>query len=106
MDFHVPHNGEADDEEIYQDLVHYLKEELGHHVNTDNRYRHLRYKDDGDQYVANVGEVFDPVDEVVLAIFEGGFMFYICTQTRGVPGSANQPVMVDKPQILRHKTFD
>jgi len=106
MEFHVPHNGDEDDEELYQDIVYYLNEHLDYSVNTDTRYSYLRFKDDGDIFEAEVGEVFDPVDEVVLAVFEGGFVFYICTQTRGVPGSGKDPIIVKKGRkVLYHREF-
>lgn len=107
MDFYIPHNGDVDDEELYQDIVYYLEEHLNHSVQTDTRYSYLRFKDDGDIYEAEVGEVFDPVDEVVVAIFEGGFVFYICTQNKGTPGSDEGPIIVEKGgTVLYHREFD
>jgi hypothetical protein len=107
MEFFVPHEGDNADEELYQDIVYYLTEKLDQHVNTDSRYSYVRFKDDGDIYEAEVGEVFDPVDEVVVAIFEGGFLFYICTQSRGVPGAEKMPITVEKAgKILYTREFE
>lgn len=107
MEFQVPHDGDVNDEELYQDIVYYLGEYLDLSVNTDRRYSYLRYKDDGEIYEAEVGEVFDLVDEVVVAIFEGGFVFYICTQNKGVPGTDEPPITVEKAgKVLRNREFD
>lgn len=108
MEFHVPHEGDYDDEELYQDIVYYLSEELDNPVNTEKRYEYLRFKDDDDNiFEAEVGDVFEPEGEVVLAIFEGGFLFYICTQSRGVPGSGKMPIIVEKAgKVLYHREFD
>lgn len=107
MEFFVPHEGGYADEELYQDIVYYLNEGLDQHVNTDSRYSYVRFKDNGDIYEAEVGEVFDPVDEVVVAIFEGGFLFYICTQSRGVPGAEKLPITVEKAgKILYTREFE
>lgn len=107
MEFFVPHEGDYADEELYQDIVYYLTEELDQHINTDSRYSYVRFKDDGDIYEAEVGEIFDPVDEVVVAIFEGGFLFYICTQSRGVPGAEKMPITVEKAgKILYTREFE
>jgi hypothetical protein len=107
MEFHVPHNGDVDDEELYQDIASYLSEELDSPVNTEKRYEYLRFKDeDSNVYVAEVGEVLDPEDEVVVAIFEGGFFFCVCTPSKGVPGSGEMPIVVEKANVLLHRTFD
>lgn len=107
MKFFVPHEGDYADEELYQDIVYYLTEALDQHVNTDSRYSYVRFKDNGDIYEAEVGEVFNPVDEVVVAIFEGGFLFYICTQSRGVPGAEKMPITVEKAgKILYTREFE
>lgn len=107
MEFFVPHEGDYDDEELYQDIVYYLTEELDQHVNTDSRYSYVRFKDDGNIYEAEVGEIFKLVDEVVVAIFEGGFLFYICTQSRGVPGAEKMPITVEKAgKVLHTKDFE
>lgn len=107
MEFFVPHEGDYADEDLYQDIVYYLTEELDQHVNTDSRYSYVRFKDSGDIYEAEVGEVFDPVDEVVIAIFEGGLLFYICTQSRGVPGANTRPITVEKAgKILYTREFE
>jgi hypothetical protein len=107
MEFQVPHHGDEDDEELYQDIIYYLTESLDLHVNTDKRFYYLRFKDEGEIYEAEVGKVFEPLDEVVIAIFEGGMMFYVCTQDRGVPGSDQPPMMVEKAgKILRQREFE
>lgn len=107
MDFYVPHEGNLEDEELYQDIVYYLEEHLDFSVNTEPRYSYLRFKEDGDMHIAEVGEVFEPVDEVVVAIFEGGFVFYICTQNKGTPGSGEGPIAVEKAgKILCHREFE
>lgn len=107
MEFFVPHEGDYADEELYQDIVYYLTEELDQHVNTDSRYSYVRFKNNGDIHEAEVGEVFDLVDEVVIAIFEGGFLFYICTQSRGVPGAEKMPITVEKAgKVLYTREFE
>lgn len=107
MEFYVPHDGDEDDEELYEEIAYYLEEHLGYSVNVDTRYSYLRFKDDGEIYEAEVGDVFEPVDEVVIGIFEGGFVFYICTQNHGIPGSDSDPITVEKAgKILYQREFD
>ena len=107
MEFHVPHEGDVDDEELYQDIASYLSEELDNPVNTEKRYEYLRFKDDDSNiYEAEVGKLLEPEGEVVVAVFEGGFIFCICTQSKGVPGSGEMPIVVEKGKVLQHRKFD
>lgn len=107
MEFHVPHEGDVDDKELYEDIASYLTEELDHPVNTEKSYEYLRFKDEESNiHEAEVGEVLESEDEVVVAIFEGGFFFCVCTQSKGVPGSGEMPVVVRKGNVLYHRTFD
>jgi hypothetical protein len=110
MDFHVPHNGDVDDEELYQSIKYFLTEFQNQYISSDKRFEWILYKvedEDEDRMMeAEVGEEFGDSGETVVAIFEGGFMYYVCTQNRGVPGTDKLPIMVNKSLIIRMREFD
>ena len=103
MKFFVPHaTDDAISEEVRGSVVAFARKTLGWEV-TGRRIRRLGYRHNGQDHVAEVGEL-DPIEnEAVILILESN-AFLVCTANRGIV--RGMPCLVGKDEAYQVEEFD
>lgn len=71
---------------------------------TERRIYEICYSHGGQYYKAQVGKCEIRTGELIIAIFESGSLFYICTPSRGV--FKGSPILVGEREVSYIEDFD
>src|SRR6266571_2400387 len=103
MKFFVPHaKGNEQEQRVYDAIKTFAGETLGWDV-SDRKIFSIRYKHDGKDYYAEVGQTEKVEGEEVVAILESN-TYLVCTTNRGV--ARGMPILVGKEEAYIIKDFD
>ena len=96
MEFFVPNIDDASKaEKFYQGVKKFSEDTLGWSI-SNRRIFSLRYRHDGTEILAQVGEK-DIDGEIVIAIFDASQSYVICTPNRG--GLRGDPILAGKDRV-------
>ncbi|MEZ0611989.1 hypothetical protein ACAW74_25985 [Fibrella sp. WM1] len=103
MKFFVPYvRSEDGAESVYQGIKAFMKGQ-GHTIN-DSRIYSISFDHNGKRITDTVGEVSTSNQEPVMAIFDAGTVYLVCTTTRGVIGG--EPMLAGKHPTAQVVLFD
>lgn len=102
MRFFLPHTKTgAEAESVFQSIKSFLSSE-GYESN-ERRVRRIAFTHNGIHQVAEVGQIFGPIAEPVIAILKGR-TYFVCTPSRGVVGG--MPISVGENEIVTVEHFE
>ncbi len=104
MKFFIPEDLSKEQQDGLYDRMRAFANRTLHSYITDRKIYEITFKHDPEPQVARVGEVFEPMNETVVAILETTNIYLICTPSRG--GRRGMPVLVGKPHTLSVLDFE
>lgn len=87
MKFFLPFNnypGAKSDIDAYDDIADAVEHITGQIVSRNIKIRSIEFIRDGVKRAPAVGEVFEPIGQIVISIFEGNQTYLVCSQDRGI----------------------
>lgn len=103
MKFFVPASTDNEQaERVYQSIREFVKEQ-GYTIN-DSRIYSITFDHNGNRITDTVGEVSASNGEHVVAIFDAGMVYLVCTLNSGVARGA--PMMAGKNQTVQKLLFE
>lgn len=103
MKFFVP---ASSNDEHAEHVYNLLKESVTDQVNTilNARIREICFWHNGKKITESVGEISPSNGETVVAIFDAGNLYLVCTYSRGV--ASGGPLLAGKHHIIYAEPFD
>ena len=103
MKFFIPAAKDAAEaESVYKSIKVFVGKQCPGDL-TDRRIYALEHVHNGVRYVARVGEPFERLGEIVIAILEG-YLYYVCTENRGVV--RDMPYLVGREEVRSIVDFE
>jgi hypothetical protein len=105
MKFFIPHaENEAQAEEVYAGIKRIVLKETLNETIKERRIYSIRFRHDGVNYVATVGDIFERLGEPVIALLEGTALFHLCTPSRAVVKGG--PYFIGREEVTSITEFD
>lgn len=101
--FLPPQKDEKLENEAYDAIKKFAKEITGWDI-TDRKIYHIKYRHEGKDYEAKIGERETHQGEIVIAILESTVTFLVCTPNRGV--IRGMPILVGREEIISITDFE
>jgi len=101
--FLPPQKDEKLKNEAYDAIKKFAKETTGWDI-TDRKIYNIKYRHEGKDYEAKIGERETRQGETVIAILESTVTFLVCTPNRGV--IRGMPMLVGKEEIISITDFE
>ena len=108
MEFFIPHAETSDaSERIYQQIKKTTQSRLGGLI-SERRIFRIEFMQDRTTYEIEVGKNanFHEVKEEVMAIYEWGDTYLLCTPSRGVDPRFPMPIIISKSSTTRVEDFE
>ena len=110
--FLPPQKDEKLENKAYDAIKKFAKETTGWDITdrttgwdiTDRKIYHIKYRHEGKDYEAKIGERETRQGETVIAILESTVTFLVCTPNRGV--KRGMPILVGKEEIISITDFE
>lgn len=102
MKFFVPHaKDKTQAAQVYEAVKKFCEQQTGWRVRSTKIFA-LRYRHDGNEYLAQVGSK-DNSEGEVLCIFESEVTYFVCTASRGV--IRGDPILVGREEVSDIECF-